>query len=210
MLRSFFAGTRASIVIGAFAGFGFIAIGHAFIARWMGNIFLDAYPILILLTIAMFFDLWQSTGVSSLYATMNQKSYARINLLEAGMNVVLSFVFVHRYGMLGVAMGTLIPGICVRAVVQPWIVQKKLGISMKDYLFRSSGTLLKCFVCLIAPSLVVIRWLHADYISILAVSLASLILFAFPMWLWEFQGAGYQRIRTMLRSRLLDISGEPT
>ncbi|MEO6803916.1 MAG: oligosaccharide flippase family protein [Granulicella sp.] len=210
MLRSFFAGTRASIVIGAFAGFGIIAIGHAFIARWMGNIFLDAYPVLILLTVAMFFDLWQSTGVSSLYATMNQKSYARINLLEAGMNVVLSFMFVHRYGMLGVAMGTLIPGICVRAVVQPWIVQKKLGISMKHYLLSSGRTLLKCFVCLIAPGFVVMRWLRADYLSILTTSLLCLLLFAFPMWIWEFQGVGYQRVRAMLRGHLLNISGEPT
>ena len=201
MLRSFFAGTRASIVMGAFAGFGIIAIGNAFIRRWMGNVFLDAYPVLILLTIAMFFDLWQSTSVSSLYATMNQKAYARINLLEAGINVILSLLLVRRFGMLGVAMGTLIPGICVRAILQPWIVQKKLGISMKSYLLSSARTLLKCFVCLIAPTLFVMRWLHPDYPSIVTVSVISFLLFATPMWIWEFQGAGYQRVRSAIRNR---------
>ncbi len=202
MLKSFFTGTRASIVMGTFAGFGMIAIGHAFIARWMGPALLDAYPVLVMLTIAMFFDLWQSTGVSSLYATMNQKAYAKINLLEAGINVVLSLLLVRRYGMIGVAVGTLLPGICVRTLVQPWIVQQKLGIPMKSYLFSSGRTFLRSVVCLIVPAFVVMRWLEPTYLSIVTVSLAAFLLFAAPIWLWEFEGVGYLHVRQLLRARL--------
>jgi O-antigen/teichoic acid export membrane protein len=200
--RSLFTGTRASIVSGTFAGFGVIAFGGAFISRWMGPAFLDAYPILVLLTVAMFFDLWQSTGVSSLYATMNQKAYAKINLLEAGINVILSLLLVRRYGMLGVAIGTLIPGICVRAVVQPWIIQKKLGISMKTYLQSSAATLTRCLLCLAIPTLVVLRWLRPTYLSIIWMSIFALLLYAAPMWVWEFEGNGYFRVRKALKSCL--------
>jgi O-antigen/teichoic acid export membrane protein len=199
---SFFTGTRAALVVAAFGAFGMITVGRAFITRWMGAEFLDAYPILVLLTLAMFFDMWQLTSVSSLYATMNQKSYAQINLLEAGINVVLSILLVRRYGMIGVAIGTLVPGICVRTIVQPWIVQKKLGISMKSYLLSSAATLSRCLVCLVAPVLIMTHWLQPNYISIIVTSTAALVLFAIPIWIWEFKGVGYMQFRQSLSARL--------
>ena len=105
MRRSLLVGTRLAICAGGLVAFGLIVWGKPFIARWMGSSFLDAYPVLLILVVAMFFDLWQSTAVNALYATMHQKTYAKINIAEAIANAALSLLLAHRYGMIGIALG---------------------------------------------------------------------------------------------------------
>lgn len=192
--RSFFAGTRLAICTASFVGFGIVEMGHAFIQRWMGVAYTDAYPLLVILTIAMFFDLWQSTAVSALYATMNQNSYAALNFVEAVANVALSVLLVRRYGMIGVALGTMIPAIFIRTIVQPIIVKRKLGFTVFDYLAQSGLTLARMAVCLVAPTLLVWRNLQPNYPSIFIIGGISLVLFAVPAWLWEFKGIGSDKL----------------
>ncbi len=201
MRHSFFTGTRLAIATAAFVGFGIVDMGHAFIQRWMGVAYTDAYPLLVILTIAMFFDLWQSTAVSSLYATMNQNSYAALNLMEAIANVLLSVLLVRRYGMIGVALGTMIPAIFIRTIVQPIIVKRKLGYTVTDYLTQSGLTFARMMICLVAPSLLVWRFLQPTYPSIFAIGTASLVLFAIPVWLWEFKAVGAERLTRLLPFR---------
>ncbi|HEV2115207.1 MAG TPA: oligosaccharide flippase family protein, partial [Terriglobales bacterium] len=55
MRATFFVATRISICVATFLGFGLIAWGRPFILRWMGQAYLDAYPPLVILTLAITF-----------------------------------------------------------------------------------------------------------------------------------------------------------
>ena len=132
--QSIFGGTRVGICTAGFVLFAIIAWGHAFIQRWMGDTFLDAYPILVVLAVAMFLDVSQSTSVNALFATLNQKAYAVLNVSEALANLGLSIALARPFGMMGVAVGTLIPCIIVRLFIQPFVVERYVGIRVKDYL----------------------------------------------------------------------------
>lgn len=201
--QSILMGTRLGTCTAGFVLFAIIAWGHAFIARWMGASFLDAYPILVVLSIAIFIDVSQSTSVSALYATMNQQYYAAVNVVEAVLNLILSIVLARPLGAMGIALGTLIPAVVVRLFVQPILVQRRLGLSVGDYWRATLPAVLRSALSLVVP-LLLTRWLlKPDYPSLFLLGTLSLIAFAVPMWYFEFQMRGaaevLAKVRTLLR-----------
>lgn len=198
MRSNILTGSRLAICTGGFAGFGLVAWGRAFIGRWMGPEYVDAYPILVVLSVAMFLDLWQSTSVNALYATLHQKTYAKINISEAVANLLLSLALGARLGMFGVALGTLIPSVAIRGLVQPWVIERKLGISARRYYFVSLRALGRTVACLVIPLLVTVKFLKSDYFSLLIVSGVSFVAFALPIWYLEFDLYGMDWVRDKL------------
>jgi O-antigen/teichoic acid export membrane protein len=198
MRSNILTGSRLAICTGGFAGFGLIVWGKMFIARWMGPAYIDAYPILVVLSVAMFLDLWQSTSVNALYAALHQKTYAKINIGEAVANLLLSLALGAKLGMLGVALGTLIPSVVVRGFVQPWVIERKLGISARHYYLVSLRTMGRTAVCLLIPLVITVRLLRPDYFSLLLVGGISLVAFALPIWYLEFDLYGSAWVRAKL------------
>lgn len=195
---SMLGGTRLAICAGGFAGFGLIVWGKVFIARWMGGAYVDAYPILVVLAVAMFLDLWQSTTVNALYATMHQKTYAKVNISEALANIVLSLLLAPRLGMLGIALGTLIPSIVVRGIAQPWIIQRKLGVPARNYYAISVRTMARTLICLVIPFFIAMRLLRPNYPALFLTGGLSLFTFVLPIWYLEFEMYGSGRLRSMI------------
>lgn len=194
MRSSLITGTRLAICTGGFAAFGLIVWGKVFIARWMGSAYVDAYPIVVVLVIAMFVDLWQSTTVNALYATMHQKTYAKINVSEAIANLALSILLAPRLGMLGVALGTLIPSIAVRALVQPWVVESKLGVPARKYYAVSLRAMARTAACLLLPFAIAAHFLKPSYPALFLTGVLSLGTFALPIWYLEFDLYGSGRL----------------
>ena len=203
--RSILAGTRLGISIAGFIAFAIIAWGHAFILRWMGAAYLDAYPVLVVLSLAIFCDVSQITSVDALYATLNQKYYAAINVAEAVANLTLSILLARRYGMIGIAFGTLLPSVVVRLFIQPFILQQRLGLSVKEYWSVNVPTLLRALACLGLPFALSHYLLGPSYPKIFAVAALLIVMYALPMWYFEFQMKGARetifKVRTFLSAR---------
>jgi O-antigen/teichoic acid export membrane protein len=107
----------------AFMGGGVILIvGHAFIATWMGTNYLDAYPILVVLVVAMMFEITIDPSRCALAAMGKNRLIALLEVTEAALNVALSIVLGMLYGPIGVALGTAIPLILMKVFVAPKIV----------------------------------------------------------------------------------------
>jgi O-antigen/teichoic acid export membrane protein len=197
MKRSLFMGTRIAVCAGGFCAFGLICWGKAFIVRWVGAEYNDAYLLLVVLTVAMFFDIWQYTAVNALYATMHQKTYARINISEAVANLILSLAMAKPLGMLGIALGTLIPSVIIRGLIQPWIIQKKLDISARHFYAVSLRSLAMTAVCLVAPFVISRYTLRPNYPSLFLTGGLSLVAFVLPVWKLEFNLAGADRLKRL-------------
>jgi len=198
--RSFLSGTRVAFASSAFIAFGMIAWSRAFVIRWMGHSFTDIYPVIVILALAVFIETSQATAVNALYASLHQKAYAAINISEAAANLVLSLALARPYGMVGVALGTLIPSIIFRGIVQPIVVERCLQISVRDTfsVYLRTGTRAAAF--LIVPLLITRLWLAPDYPHLLLVSTLSALLYALPMWWLEFDGIGAQRLLSPVRA----------
>jgi O-antigen/teichoic acid export membrane protein len=208
MRRSLLAGTRLAICSGGFMAFGLICWGKIFIVRWVGAEYSDAYPVLVVLTVAMFVDLWHYTAVNGLYATMHQKAYAKINISEAILNAILSVLLARRMGMLGIAIGTLIPSLLIRGLIQPWIIERKLGIPAARFYAVSLRSAAWTAVCLILPLGLTWKLLRPSYPSLFLVGGLSLLVFVFPIWYLEFRLMGLDKLRELYRRYVLSAAVE--
>ena len=197
--RSFFSGTRVALVCSTFIAFGMLAWSRDFVIRWMGRSFSDVYPVIVILSLAVFLETSQATSVNALYASLHHKIYAALNVSEAIANLILSILLARPFGMIGVAVGTLIPSIVFRAIVQPIVVERVLHISIREtaQLYLRTGA--RCAACLIAPWLLTRYFLAPDYPHLLFVGAISAIIYILPMWWLEFDGIGADRLLAPLR-----------
>lgn len=180
MKKTVFFAAKVSAGAAAFVAFGLIAWGHPFIERWMCSedpTRIAAYLPLTLLAWIVVLEQSQAPMVEYLYGTANHRYYALVNIIEAGIAIVLFIPFVPRYGMLGVAGSLLAAAVLVRGVLQPIFVCKVLEIRMIEYYIRLIGPLLTAACCLVLPAVVTRLLVAPEYPRLFLVGGLSLALF---------------------------------
>jgi O-antigen/teichoic acid export membrane protein len=199
--KTFFLATKISLCMAIFLCFGLITWGRPMIERWMGPSYTDSYWPLVVLTLAMLLDLCQMPTVSLLFATFKHRVYAFLNLAEGILNLGVSLMLVRQYGILGVALGTLVAAIVIRIVIQPWWMCKVSNISYWMYVRFLSRTSFRC-AGLIAACLPLIYWgLKPDYTHLFSSAACATILYALGTWVAVFDKNERQVFRAGLRKR---------
>jgi len=83
--------------------------GRQLLDLWVGHSFSSSYPTLVVLSFALLVAALQGTAAQVILALDRYKVTAAVALGEAVTNLVLSVVFAHIFGIIGVAIGTAIP-----------------------------------------------------------------------------------------------------
>ena len=117
-----------------------LANGRPILRFWVGERFVAAYPVLLALIIAHLFDTGQAPSLHLLYATGKHTALGIWTVLEGIANLCLSVYLAGRFGIVGVALGTVIPMLVVKLVVQPAYTLRVAGVPIRDYL---RGSILK-------------------------------------------------------------------
>lgn len=117
------------INFGAFILYGYVAVGFAimlntFIKLWIGNDYLLANSIVILLCFNFYI-----MGMIAPIDTVRQASgkYTKdkyVSLIQAFFNIILSIIFVQKMGILGVLLGTTISTLFLPTLIKPYIIYK--------------------------------------------------------------------------------------
>src|SRR5262249_17093167 len=102
-------GTRIALTLVVGVTVCVIGFGSPLIVRWMGPAFEASVPPLYVLAVTGVILVGQGPLGNILLGTGRHRLVAFTSLGEAVANLVLSVVLVHRYGMLGVAIGTAVP-----------------------------------------------------------------------------------------------------
>ena len=170
----------------SFMGFGLIFWGKHFIERWMGTDYLDAYPVLAILVLGFVLAIWQAPSFDFLFGTSKQKFVALINSIEGISNLILSLVLVRYLGLVGVALGTLIPMVVIKLLVQPIYVSRALSISYLEYMRRIVQTVTIACLSLALPTLISVKFGAPDYSVLFLIGLVSLIIYSLGVWLCQF------------------------
>ena len=132
--------TKINTIFSVFGGGWIILVGRPFILRWMGSNYLDAYPVLVALMIAMIFEAIHNPSNNVLYAISKHRYLAWVNIVEGVANLGLSLLLVRRWGILGVALGTTIPLMVSRLFVLPAYVCRSIGLSLAKYYLNIAAT----------------------------------------------------------------------
>jgi O-antigen/teichoic acid export membrane protein len=107
----------------------FLLRGESFITLWMG----PAYgplsgEVLRILAIVVWLDASRSVAMHSLTGMAKQRTIIPGVVIEAACNLALSLVLVQRLGIVGVALGTLIPNVLVSLGYIPRRLAKEAGV----------------------------------------------------------------------------------
>ena len=114
-----------------------ILLGRPLIEAWVGEQYVASYYVLVLLIIPRSLYLAQSVSTKILLGMGRHRALATILLFEGCANLCLSFLFVRRWGILGVALGTAIPLMCTSLAFLPRHLCRILGISVREFLTRA-------------------------------------------------------------------------
>lgn len=171
--------TKINAILATYGGGLLIIVGKPLIARWIGEEYIDAYPVLVILTLGIIIESIQNPSNNVLMAISRHRYFACVNLVEGVSKLLLSIVLVQRYGIVGVGYGTVIPLLVSRMIVMPYYVSSLLGMSLERYytqvLTVVGGT---------AAYLFIVALLSEQYLTIPAYSrLITLFLISIPLYI---------------------------
>jgi O-antigen/teichoic acid export membrane protein len=186
LTRTFYFSTRISIFLASFAAFGLVAWGGAFIERWVGVEYLDAYPCLVILTVGMLPRFWQSAFPPLLLGAGQERLFAMLAATEGVVNLLATLLLVGRFGIVGVAMGALTASCLINLLLMPVLGCRAMSIPYWGYLRKLSKTIAVSALALAAPLALSWRFVGPSYPILLSVAAASFALYLAAFWLIEF------------------------
>ena len=175
----------------------------------MGPAYLDAYAPLVILTVAVTFDLWQAPSVDLLYAIAKHRAYACLNFVEGVLNLGLSLWLVRRYGMVGVALGTLGAMSLMRLLLQPVWVCRLSDVCLVAYL-KIAGSALTRALLAAGVAFVVCGWaIRPAYWSLAGSAVAAFCVYVVAVLFLVFDGADRQRMWSAMPPLLRIFRAQP-
>jgi O-antigen/teichoic acid export membrane protein len=116
---------------------GLMLLGRPFLSLWLGPRYAETcFPVLLILALPLALALSQSIGGRILYGIGRLRWYARLALMEAGTNLLLSVALVKPMGIEGVAWGTTVPNLLFNLVLGAYVC-RLLNVNLATYLRRS-------------------------------------------------------------------------
>jgi len=179
-------GTKVTVALATFVCFGLLAWGRPFIVCWMGPQYLDAYPPLVALTLGATVALWQTTSLHLLYGISKHGLFAIFNSAEGVANLAISLLLVRRFGLLGVALGTMIPMMVTKLFVQPWYVCRAANLNLFEFYGVLGKALLAALAALLLPAFLTVQFAGPDLGRLFALAVASIACYVPVVYLLLF------------------------
>jgi O-antigen/teichoic acid export membrane protein len=119
-------------------------VGVDFLGVWMGEKYVSgdglgqAGSVLLILALAHLFHNLPTVARQILFGMNKNNLLALTSAIDAALKIVLSLVLVRTHGLIGVAVGTLIPMFLMSGVAVPMVVGRLLGVKALDF-FRTAA-----------------------------------------------------------------------
>lgn len=131
--RSLLFSTRISVAASAFIGGFLVTLGGPVIELWVGPSYRSAALPLVILIVGLFVEVAQTPSTNLLFALNRQSFLARLGIVEALANLVLSLALARLLGLTGVALGTALPLVLLRLTLQPAYVCRQVDVPLAAY-----------------------------------------------------------------------------
>jgi len=130
-------GTRAALLVALPIILALFTRGRTFIGLWMGEQYADVSGrVLEILLLSEIFAIANFTSSAIGLGLGKHGPVALWATAEAGSNLVLSVWLAHRFGLEGVAWGTVIPSLVIHLLLWPRYVCKLVDIPIRQYLWQ--------------------------------------------------------------------------
>lgn len=123
-------GAKLPIVVGLPVTIAYVLVGDVFIGLWMGPQYVvEAAAVLFVLAFMETMSAPHHVMAAALYGMSKHQSLAALRVLEAATNIALSLLLVKTWGIVGVAIGGLIPHIILVLILLPLILRRHIHVS---------------------------------------------------------------------------------
>lgn len=173
--------TKIALCISGFFAFGAIALGKVFLARWVGQAYLDAYPCMVLLVLTQALQLSQRPSTYAIFAVARHQFFGVLLVMEGVANILLSLLLVRHWGLTGIGWGVFLPIAVSKLVVQPIYACRVTGLDYSEYIRTMAAASVKVLLCMVIPGLIIFHLAKPDYKSMLLLAVLSLILYGVPV-----------------------------
>lgn len=124
---------RVQFLILSFILSGFTIFGYQFINIWVGESYIPAYYIVLIIMIPLTIPLTQNFGIAVLQAKNIQGFRAVTYLIISIINVVISIPLAIKYGGVGIAIATALSLVLGHIIIMNIYYHKKIRINMVLY-----------------------------------------------------------------------------
>ena len=108
--------------------------GSSFLGLWMGPDFIGlSGRVLFVLCIPLLVVAGYQVASAAMFGISKHGGFIPIFVAEAICNIGLSIIWVRAYGVIGTAMGTMVPRMVVSVIAGPWQVRRTLGIPIRTF-----------------------------------------------------------------------------
>jgi O-antigen/teichoic acid export membrane protein len=204
-LQSLFSnGSRFLLLLFLPAIIAVLVLGPGFISLWMGAGYVEmSGKVLVLLVIPLVFAPMRGAAQQILYGSNRHKFSAFISLGEAIANLALSIILAYRIGAVGVAWGTLIPGVLSAGIILPVYTLRRLAMNWRGFYWNSF--LLPVLAGLPYMGLLYLTrsmGLASNLVKFFATVLGSLPFYYLFVWFFVLKGPEQEMVRSQVRVTL--------
>lgn len=198
--------TRLNLVLALIAGGGLIIFGQAFINRWMGPNYTEAYWVMVILLVGRMIGFANHPLNSAMYAANKHSIVAKIDVIEVALNLAISLVLVQYLGLIGVALGTMIPLLLLRLFILPYFACRSIGLRTVNYYRCMARPILAVGLPLIVYSAWMTNRVKPDtYSDIILYGIAMSVLTAICALKHGFSKEEKRELRKIIPSRRLKV-----
>jgi len=127
-------GSRLTILISLPVIASYMILGREFIGLWMGAEYMQrAGEVLAILAAVYVFSSPHHVISSVLYGLSQHRLLSYLRIGEAAANLALSILLVQKFGLVGVALGMVIPHFVMTAIVLPMLVTRIVRLPLRQY-----------------------------------------------------------------------------
>lgn len=112
---------------------GFFAFGRTFIKLWVGDSYIQAYWVALLLMIPYTIDIVQGSGLAILQAIDQYAFRAKCMFFISLVNIIMTIILVKKYGIIGAAVSTSIAIVIGPGLIMNRYYANKVGLRIGQF-----------------------------------------------------------------------------
>ena len=128
--------TRLLALLSILGGVLLLVNGRALLRIWVGPELVSAYPLLAILAVGYVINLALHPMLLIVIAKGKHGPLGAWTIAEGVVNIGLSILWGRSYGLLGIAMGTVVPMLAIKLIIQPYYAFKAAELSVWTFVRR--------------------------------------------------------------------------
>lgn len=198
--------TRLLALLSILGGVLLLVDGRALLRIWVGPELTSAYPLLAVLAAGYIVNLALHPMLLIVVARGQHGQLGAWTIAEGVVNIGLSIIWGRSYGLLGIAMGTVVPMLMIKLIVQPYYALKAAEMNAWTFVRKGLARPLIVGPLFIAAAAAVTLHTRPDLPLFLMIVVGQVAIFLGIAWVlgltreerqW-FREYGYRRFRLPL------------